>query len=422
MVNVRPVVEFDHYSHHYARNWRQIGRTLRETTPVAWSEAHGGFWILSTYQDCRSAAYDWKTFSSENDISGTGNNGKGILIPRSTFQLPLSESDPPQATAIRKIEFPYFQANNVAKWESIAKQHADDAIDAVVGRGTIDFALELGMTVPAKTALQLAGVPLAEWEVFAMSAHDMSIMATTDPKYPHDKIAFVQQLILDLVRTRRADPCDDIVSALTRGSLEGKPLSDDMVVGVLSALVFGSFDTTATAILNLLLFLNDKPELRARLLADRGGMNAAIEEILRLHPPFQNLGRTVMKDIEINGQKLKAGDRVLMLWGAANRDPAVFERPDEFWLERPNAAQHLTFGFGPHRCLGSVLAKMEIRTVVEAVLQRIGDYRINVDKIERYETIGSIDGFKSMPADFTPERKGHAQSVDGADQGHHAQA
>lgn len=417
MANSKPVVDFDHFSRDYARNWRQIDRQLREKTPVAWSEAHGGYWILTTYEDCRSTAFNWQTFSSENDISGTGNGGKGILIPRNPFQFALSESDPPQSSTIRKIEFPYFQANNIAKWDQIAKQYTDEALDAVAGRGTIDFALELAMTVPAKTTLQLAGVPLADWEVFAMSAHNMSHMANTDPKYPHDKIAFVQQLILDLVRIRRADPRDDIVSALTQGALNGKALSDEMVVGVLSAVVFGGFDTTATSILNLLLFLNDKPELRGRLLADRAASSAAIEETLRLHPPGHTLGRTVMKDIEIRGQTLKAGDRVLLVWSAANRDPAVFERPDEFWLERPNAAQHLTFSFGPHRCLGSLLAKMEIRTVIEAVLQRIGDYRIDVDEVERYETIGHIDGFKSMPAEFTPLHQGHDCAVNGADQG-----
>jgi cytochrome P450 len=422
MADVKAVVDFDHFSPDYARNWRKIDRQLRERTPVAWSCAHGGFWILSTYEDCRSAAFDWKTFSSENDIAGTGNGGKGILIPRNPYQFALSESDPPQSTTIRKLEFPFFQANNIAKWDQIAKRYTDEAIDAVAERGTIDFALELAMTVPAKTTLQLAGVPLADWEVFAMSAHDMSHMVNTDPKYPHDKIAFVQRLILELVRTRRADPRDDIVSALTQGSLNGRPLADEMVVGVLSAVVFGGFDTTATSILNLLLFLNDKPELRARLRADRAALNAAIEEILRLHPPGHALGRTVMKDVEIKGQSLKAGERVLLVWSAANRDPAIFERPDEFWLERPNAAQHLTFSFGPHRCLGSLLAKMEIRTVLESVLQRLGDFRINLEQVERYETIGHIDGFKRMPAEFTPERKARIPAANAAGQGRRAQA
>jgi cytochrome P450 len=110
-----------------------------------------------------------------------------------------------------------------------------------------------------------------------------------------------------------------------------------------------------------------------------------------------------------------------MLWAAANRDPKVFERPDEFWLERPNAGQHLTFGFGPHRCLGSLLAKMEIRTVMEVVLRRIGDYSIDLERVERYESIGHIDGFKTMSAEFTPEPRGTPRSMAGSDQSRSAQ-
>jgi cytochrome P450 len=112
-----------------------------------------------------------------------------------------------------------------------------------------------------------------------------------------------------------------------------------------------------------------------------------------------------VKDIELGGQHIKAGDSVYVLWSAANRDPAKFERPDELWLERPNAAQHLSFGYGVHRCLGSVFAKMEVTTMIKTVLERIGDYRIVASELQRNERVGLIDGFISMPARFTPSAR-----------------
>jgi cytochrome P450 len=399
---MRPIVDFDHHSAQYAANWRQIDRDLRENTPVAWSEAHGGFWIFSRYADCMAAAQDWKTFTSENDVNGTGNGGGGILIPRNSFQFALSESDPPQSTQIRKIETPFLAAPNVNRWQQIAERNTDEFIDAIIESGKVDFVNDIAIPVPAKTVLRLAGIPPSSWELFAYSAHDMSHLPTTHPDYPHDKIAEVQRLILDLVRERRANPTDDVISALMQGKVNDAPIPDDMGVGIVSALVFGGFDTATTSILNALLYLDEHPELRPVVLEDPAKLNNAIEEWLRLFPPGHSIGRTCVKPIVVGGQQINPGERVLLLWSAANRDPAKFERPDEFWLERPNAGQHLTFSFGMHRCLGSLFGKMEIRVVLRAVLSRMGDYRVQRDGLVRYDTIGGVDGFVTMPATFTP--------------------
>jgi cytochrome P450 len=404
MSDSKPRVVFDIHSSEYARNWLAIDRDLRENHPVAWSDAHGGFWILSRYEDVKRAASDWETFSSENDISGTGKGGKGILIPRNTFQFALSESDPPQATTLRKIYTPHFLHSNLERWEGVARAFADEAIDRVIGSGKLDFVRDIGLEVPARTVLKLVGVPAEDWKVFAFSAADMSRLPTTAPDYPHEQIAFIQRLILELVRERRREPGNDLVSALVQGQLNGAPLTDEMALGTVSAAVFAAFDTTATSILNMLLLLDEHPELRSIMLSDPAKMAAAVEETLRLYPPGHSLGRTVAREVSLHGQTLKPSDRALLLWSAANRDPRKFERPDEFQIDRPNVGQHLTFSFGIHRCLGSLLAKMEIRVTLQAILQRIGDYRIDRSGIVRYQAIGHIDGFEAMPASFTPRQ------------------
>jgi cytochrome P450 len=399
---MRPTVNFDHHSPEYAANWRQIDRDLRENTPVAWSEAHGGFWIFSRYADCMAAARDWQTFTSENDLAKTGNGGGGILIPSNSFKFALGESDPPQSTEIRKIETPFLVASNVKRWQHTAERHANSFIDAIIENGEADLSRDIALSIPAKTVLQLTGIPLSKWETFALAAHDMSHMPTSHPDYPYDKIAQVQALMLDLVRERRANPADDVISALMQGRVNDAPIPDDMAVGIVSALVFGGFDTTTTAVLNALLYLDEHPELRTVLLEEGDKLSNAIEEWLRLFPPGHSLGRTCVKPIEVGGQQINPGERVLLLWSAANRDPAKFERPDEFWLERPNAGQHLTFSFGLHRCLGSLFGKMLIQVILRAVLTRMGDYKVLRDKVVRYGTIGGIDGFVTMPATFTP--------------------
>jgi cytochrome P450 len=401
---MKSTVTFDQYSPGYAQDWLAISENLRENHPIAWSEAHGGFWIVSRYKDCAKVASDWETFSSENDVNGTGNGGKGVLVPRNPFQFALSESDPPQCLHIRKIETPFLTFQNVTRWETTARSNADEALDMVIETGGIDFVRDYAIPVPARTVMALAGIPDEEWQVFALTAYG-SLVPRDHPDYPIDKIQHVQNLMLDLVRQRRQEPQEDVISALVTGQVMGKTMSDEMAIGVLSALVFGGFDTVTTTFCDAMRFLDAYPEYREEIANDQRKLEAAIEEILRLSPPSHSMNRTVVKEVEVHGQILKPGDRIKMLWTAANRDPRVFDRPDEFWLERPNANRHLTFSSGIHRCLGSVFGKMELRIMLETVLRRLPDFKLNHESIRPYETFGGTAGYHAMPATFTSSKK-----------------
>ncbi|MGH6632864.1 MAG: cytochrome P450 [Sphingopyxis sp.] len=150
------------------------------------------------------------------------------------------------------------------------------------------------------------------------------------------------------------------------------------------------------------MLLDEKPELRALVSGNQRKLEAAMEEVLRLTPPSHSMNRTVVKETEIHGQQLRPGDRIKMLWTAANRDPRMFERPDEFWIDRPNANRHLSFSAGIHRCLGSLFGKMEIRVAIQTVLGRIGDYQVDREHVQRYESFGSVAGYHALPALFRP--------------------
>jgi cytochrome P450 len=404
---MKPVVDFDQYSVEYAQNWLKISEDLRENYPIAWSEAHGGFWIVSRYKDCAAVAADWETFSSENDVTGTGNGGKGILIPRNPFQFALSESDPPQCLEIRKIETPFLTFQNAKKWEATAQANVDEYLDRVIDSGSIDFVKDLAIPVPARTVMALAGIPAEEWEVFALTAYG-SLVPRDHPDYPIDKIHYVQKLMLDVIQERRRNPKDDVISALVQGCVMGRPMSDEMAVGVLSALVFGGFDTATTTTCNALRVLDAHPEYREILVDAPKKLEAFLEEVLRLTPPSHSMNRTVVKEVELHGQTLKPGDRIKMMWTSANRDPRMFERPDEYWLDRPNANRHLSFSNGIHRCLGSLFGKMEIRVMLQTVLKRIPDFKIDQDRLHQYETFGSVAGYHSLPATFKPRARAAA--------------
>lgn len=399
----RPTVDFDHHGADYALNWQAIGRELRETMPVAWTEAHGGYWILTRYEDCKRAAQDWQSFTSHNDVAGTGNGGGGVQIPSSPFQFALSESDPPQSTDLRRIYTPYFLQKAVEEYRALAEAVADACIAAALPAGEIELARGLAIPVPARTNMRLVGVPDDEWELFAFSTSDMGRYPSSHPRYPRERIGEIQGKLLDLVRARRATSGPDLATALVHGTVMGRPMSDEIAVATVSAAVFAGFDTVATASLNLLLQLDLHPELRERVRYDDRALRNAVDETLRLYPSSHQLGRTATRDIEIEGQTIRKGERVLMMWSAANRDPRKFDDPERFDIDRPNAGQHLSFSFGGHRCLGSLLGKMEAEVTVRAVLNRIGDYRIERDRVERYPTNGSVAGFVAVPARFAPQ-------------------
>ncbi len=401
MTASRPTIAFDHHDPAYRDTWMQDAARRVVQHPVAWTESHGGFWILSSYDDVVRAASDWETFSSSHGEPGKP-WAKGVLIPELPYPLPLSESDPPVHSARRLIEAPSFSPKAVRDAMNFVHRHTGEAIDAVIDNGQVDFAYDIALTIAAKVALEVVGIDLADWDVFALSAHEASFTKPTDPNYPLDKIREVQARMRALLAQRRAEPRRDVLTALATRKINGQPLEEDVQVGMLSALVFGGFGTTASIVLNSLLWLDDKPEWRARLPADDRLRDEAVDELLRFFPPNHGTARTVVRDVEIRGHHLRKGDRVMLSWVAANRDPAKFENPNEVLIGRANARDHLSFGAAHHRCLGAPLARVDVSHILKEVLTRLPDYRIDRSRLEALPSFASTAGFRTMPATFTP--------------------
>lgn len=395
-------IDFDHQSTTFRDEWPRLARDLHIEAPaIAWTEHHGGHWVLGDWQAASDVLGDWETFTSYNDLEGTRNGGRGVAIPQMPYRLDLSESDPPLHTERRRLEAPFFTPRALREWRAVAQQHADEGIDSVIESGAADLLQDIVVPTAARTTLNLLGYQL-DWRDAAEIAHKSSYVAPDSPDYPYEQMGRMRQDFRSELSSRRETPRGDLISALAEGVVNGKQLTDDEGESMMNALVFGGFDTTVAAAAHALIYITRNPEVLPRVRDDADFRKNAIEEVLRLNPPTAGVSRTAVRDTEILGQPIAQGERVYMFFGAANRDPKKFETPDEVRFDRENSADHLSFSGGQHRCLGSPLAKAELNILLETILRRLPNLRI--DNEQPYPIIGAINGFIEVPITFTPGR------------------
>ena len=402
MTTSRPVVDFDHHSAEFAADRERYYHLLHKTGPV-WSEHYGGFWVVGRYSDVACVARDSVTFSVRHDDEPTDVAFTGIQIPASDFHLTPLETDPPRFLAYRHLLNPFFSPAAVERYGTRMHELADWCIDQVIARGAVDFVEHLATPMPAIDAMELVGLPTGEWARFADPAH---AMVATSPGTPeHDAWVAEARWIFELISTaigdRRGHPGDDFISALVHGEVDGEPIPERELTELISLVLFGGVETTTGLIAFALDYLDEARGDRARILHDRSLIPGALEEFLRFFAPNQTEARTATRDVEVGEQLIRADERVLMCWGAANRDPAVFDRPDDIVIDRP-VNRHSSFGLGPHRCIGSHFARVQSSIALEHVLDRLPDYELERDRVVPYACIGTQNGYVMMPATFTP--------------------
>ena len=387
-----PVVRFDHHAPDFADELWDIYEGLRAAR-VAFSETYGGFYVLSRYEDVYAAARDDETFSSDREVVLPA-TGVGRLIPLN--------ADPPDLQRYRSALFPYFTQRAAEAMAPEIRRFTATTIDAFIEAGRCDLITDLAAPVPAMTTLELMGLPPQDWAILAEPLHDLIAYPTDHPNHESARAGVwaIRERFAAEAAERAAQPRDDMITHLL--GLEGEgTLSRDEVVDLLMMVTIGGFDTTMAAIGSALLYLEQHPDDRRRLATDASLLPAAVDEFLRFEAPVQGFARTVTRDVTIGGCPIAAGETVFLLWGSANRDPEVFDRPGAMVLERhPN--RHLTFGVGGHRCLGSHLARVEMRVVLAEALQRLGDYSIIHAEVRWPQSVGILYGRAHIPASFTP--------------------
>jgi cytochrome P450 len=395
------VDQFDHHSHDFAQHWRDVYAGMRKQCPVAHSDRHGGFSILTRYDDIKKVLADPDTFVSGRELSLGGSVvSGGATVPTNPVRMGMMEMDPPVSQAYRKLLAPLLSRKAIDAYRPRMQEIVSWTIDRVIDSGSIDFVDEIANPLPAMVSLDYFGLSLDKWEQYATTLHKAVYREKGSAR---DLLALVDDVRSTVVdRRATAGERGDLVDALLTGEVDGEPLNDDMVTELLFMLLNGGIDTSTALIAHMFGYLGEHPADRETLIADPALIPSAIDEMLRYFAPGTGVARTIAKPVEIEGHRFAPGDRVYCAIGGANLDPAVFADPDEVRLARENSGKHLSFGFGVHRCLGSFLAPMELTVLLGEVLRRMPDYVIDRAGVRQYPTIPLVNGYLAMPATFTP--------------------
>jgi cytochrome P450 len=358
---------FDHNDQAMRLDCARVYGRLRESCPVFHSERWGGFWVASRHQDVYEVGRDPERFAS----------GPGVLLPPIGHGRPLRpmDADPPEHTAYRDLMLPRFAPGAVVGMEDEVRALAAALLDEVVGDGRADLYEVLAKPLPMLIITRLLGIerdPLFwEWTDTLMygrvhgASHEQIVEAA------HGLYAYLGRELDD----RRKHPGDDLLSLLLTGSVGDRPFSEEEIGDLAFFLVIAGLENTAFGIRATLRHLAVHAQDRVAVLADPSLVPNLVEQSLRLYTPVTALCRWATRDTEVAGAQIAAGERVLLLFGSANRDPAVFGDADVCHLDRRDG-RHLAFGIGPHRCIGSHLARLELRVAVEETLRAIPGYRL----------------------------------------------
>jgi cytochrome P450 len=372
---------------------RQAGRShalfdeLRDRYPAFRSSYAHGFWVLTRHEAIVAAYQDPELFS---------NAAITMLDPDPAYRWIPEMLDPPEHTTWRRLLRPLFTpARAVAMRERIRK-HCAQIVDDLAGRGSCDFVHDFARRYPTTIFLEFMGLPTCrldeflEWE-YAILHQPASADRAEKRRQAMGQVA---ACFTELIADRRRDPRDDVVSAALAFEIDGRPVTDEDLLGLCVLLFLAGLDTVAAAASYAFWHLARHDTDRARIVAEPDIVPAAVEELLRAYAIVLP-GRKVTRDVEFSGCPMKAGDMVMLPINAATRDPRAFADAGVVDFDRrPN--NHLAFGLGPHRCLGSHLARQELQIALAEWHARIPDYRIP-DGVSAIEHADQVLGLDTLP-------------------------
>lgn len=330
-------------------------------------------WLLFSHEHCRWAAMDQGSFTVQRPYTE--------YHPETHEPLPpiagLLQSDGDDHGRLLKLIIDAFKPRMIEALEPHVAQITEDLLDAIEDPAQVDLADALCNPMPVIVIAELLGVPAAERKQF-QAWSDEAILYTersgrgNNPRYPFGGPAYpaLRRYFEPLMAERRAQPRDDLISAIMQAEKSGHPVTADEIVHLLILLLIAGNETTRDLISNAVITLMEHPEQRKALLDDPSRIPQTIEEVLRYSAAVQFISRNVTREVTVGGRHFGDDDEVVLMLGAANRDPAVFPEPDRFDIGRPNSAKHLTFGIGIHKCVGAPLARLEGRIALGALQRR----------------------------------------------------
>ena len=388
------VQKYSEYDHHDPQitleNVHESWDTLRAQCPIGRSDAYGGMWVVTGYSEAHQIFHDPETFSSTPLIIPP--------FPQAMKMVPV-EIDPPDHFKYRTLVATPFSPRHAERMVEPLRVIVNRLIDDFIEAGECDIYQTLATPYPTLMGTTMLGLPDSDAKLFEDWTHKIIHMSATDFEVAGEAVIELYSYFYALLEDRRENPCGDMMSLLAEAELEGEKLTDEELMGFCLLLLIASIDTSQKAIGSMLWQLATRPDLRERLVAEPGLIPSAVEEFLRAWAPVQP-ARRATKDAEVCGIQFKEGDQILVLLGAANRDEREFADANGAVLDRaPN--RHLTFGTHIHRCLGSHIARLEMKVLLEELLRRLPDFELQ-DGADVEWSKGQVQGVVKVPIRFTP--------------------
>lgn len=345
------------------------------------SASQASFWVVSDYATIRKISADTEHFTSTKGFR-IQSDRRLSMDPKiaqvlSRFMLAMDE---PEHSVYRGLVSAGFMPASLRLIEDRIRSSVADLVAGLSSGQTVEFVTEVGAIVPIKTVCAIMGVPPEdERKVFEFTN---AVFGTDDPAFaPSLEVANRNYLNIFeygkwLFEQRRKEPRDDLATLLVNARIDGQPVGETELLSYFSNMIAAGNETTRSSLSGALWALHEYRGERDRILAAPESLSNAVDELLRWYTPVYHMARTAKRDVEIDGQMIAAGERIAMLYGAGNHDPAVFEDPHRLDVTRRNAGRGVTFGYGVHHCLGWRLGTMQLRLILDALLRKFPDYQV----------------------------------------------
>jgi len=388
--------DFDHTHPDYAAAAPKIWDELRDTCPIAHSDRFGGTWLPTRHDDIAAISKDSDHFSSQGVVVTEFRPD----IPAPMGYAPPITSDPPFHAIARGIMLKFFSPKAIDAWEPVVRGTCQELIADIkariaAGESEIDAAKAYSQHIPVRVIAQMLDLPKEDGDKFRVFIHNVLEAPGFNEDIPWEETI---DFYLDTkVAERRQNLGDDLISYLCEADIEGMPLLDEHVRGTIALLIIAGIDTTWSAIGASMWHMAQSPDDRGRWLDDPGVQPFAVEEFLRFYAPV-TMARLIAEDTDFGGCPMKKGEWTLLPFPAANRDPEAFEKADEFVIDRARN-RHSAFGLGIHRCVGSNLARLELRIAIEEWMAAFPDFELADPDTVQWST-GQVRGPRSLPIRF----------------------
>jgi cytochrome P450 len=404
------VAHLNPFASPYREHPEEVQARLRREAPVCKSPLLG-MWLVSRYEDICAVLRDPKRFSSA-DLAHSGTvptpEALAVLLRGYPFERTAINSDPPLHTRLRRLQARGFTPARVAAQEPRIRRIAQDLIDRFAASGRADLVEQLAYPLPVLVIGEMVGFPPEDMAQVKRWSDDLFTFLLS-PVPPERQVALAESIVAyghycaRLIEERRREPREDLVSDLVAAQVEGEELSlSELVHIVAGAFIAAGHETTTSMLTKALKLLLAVPDRWRTLRQAPSLIPQALEECMRLDSATHGMIRTTTEDVEVGGVRIPAGERLLLLYGSANRDGAQFTAPDEFRLDRGPAPAHLTFGQGIHYCLGAPLARLEGRVTLGLLLERLPDLRLVPGQDHGYELNLLVHGFRHLWVEWSP--------------------